>query len=84
MSSLRFSNYRAITARFDSTGTCGHAIAKGDAIGYARVGRGHSATSCATCWAKWSAENAEADQQEAAFTGYGEQYEDGGYAGGYR
>ncbi len=60
---VRFHDYRTITARFDSQGTCGHAIQKGDQIGYARHG-GKSHTSCPDCWAKWSSENAEADRYE--------------------
>ena len=45
-----FDNYRDILAKFDSTGSCGHAIAKGDAIGYNPRNR---KTSCATCWHRW-------------------------------
>ena len=57
----RFDHYREIDARFASTGSCGHAIAKGDRIGW------HPAlkkTQCADCWARWVAENAEADMLE--------------------
>ena len=57
----RFDNYREIDARFASTGTCGHSIAKGDRIGW------HSSlkkTQCAACWTRWCAENAEADMLE--------------------
>ena len=57
----RFDNYREIDARFASTGTCGHAIAKGDRIGWhPRLKK----TQCADCWARWVAENAEADALE--------------------
>ncbi len=58
----RFSNYRTITARFDSTGSCGHEIKRGDAIGYHRSLK---KTQCAACWSRWQAENAEADYLEA-------------------
>ncbi len=57
----RFDNYRDLSARFASTGTCGHAIAKGDAIGW------HpdlKKTQCADCWRRWCAENAEAEAME--------------------
>jgi hypothetical protein len=57
----RFDNYREIDARFASTGTCGHAISKGDRIGW------HPSlkkTQCASCWSRWCAENAEADMLE--------------------
>ncbi len=57
----RFDNYREIDTRFASTGTCGHAIVKGDRIGW------HPAlkkTQCAACWTRWAAENAEADMLE--------------------
>jgi hypothetical protein len=56
----RFDNYRAITAKFDSTGACGHPIKKGDPIGWHR---NHGAQ-CPACWTRWSAENAEADALE--------------------
>ncbi len=57
----RFDNYRELDARFASTGTCGHAIAKGDRIGW------HPSlkrTQCTSCWTRWVAENAEADALE--------------------
>jgi hypothetical protein len=57
----RFSDYFEITARFDSTGSCGHAIHKGDRIGWARRNR---ETQCPECWTRWVAENAEADAME--------------------
>lgn len=53
----RFDNYSEINARFASTGTCGHDIAKGDRIGWHR---GLKKTQCADCWARWCTENAEA------------------------
>ena len=57
----RFYNYREIDARFASTGTCGHAISKGDRIGWhPRLKK----TQCAGCWQRWVAENAEADTLE--------------------
>ena len=57
----RFPNYRTITARFASTGSCGHEINKGDSIGWnPRVKK----TQCAACWARWQAEHAEADYLE--------------------
>ena len=54
----RFEDYREIEARFDSAGTCGHTIKRGDPIGYAPRYR---QTQCAACWARWVAENREAD-----------------------
>jgi hypothetical protein len=59
----RFDNYRDITARFDSTGNCGHPIKKGDRIGYSK----RHGCKCADCWSKWSAENAEADAMERGY-----------------
>ena len=60
----RFDNYREIDARFASTGTCGHEIAKGDRIGW----HPHlKKTQCAACWARWVAENAEADAIESGY-----------------
>ncbi len=57
----RFDNYREIDARFASTGSCGHEIAKGDPIGWhPRLKK----TQCAACWQRWCAENAEADMLE--------------------
>lgn len=56
----RFDNYRGMPAKFDSTGACGHPIKKGEAIGWHRK---HGAQ-CAACWARWSAENAEAAAYE--------------------
>ena len=57
----RFYNYREIEARFASEGTCGHAISKGDRIGWHR---GLKKTQCTACWGRWCAENAEADMME--------------------
>ena len=57
----RFDNYREIDARFASTGTCGHAIAKGDRIGWHPILK---KTQCTACWQRWCAENAEADVLE--------------------
>lgn len=57
----RFCNYCTITARFDSEGSCGHPIVKGDRIGWNKRAK---KTRCATCWRKWVAENAEADYLE--------------------
>jgi len=59
----RFDDYREIVARYASTGKCGHAIAKGDVIGWHKRGGAY----CAACWAKWRAENAEADAIEAGY-----------------
>ena len=63
---LRFNDYREITAGYPSTSTCGHEIVSGDVIGYApkRYSGKGGVTSCATCWAKWKAENAAADFDE--------------------
>jgi hypothetical protein len=71
----RFDNYREITAKFASTGKCGHAIQAGDRIGYNR----QHGCQCSSCWARWSAENAEAAQYEAA----NNSYEDRGMFGDY-
>ena len=57
----RFDNYVQITAKFASTGSCGHPINRGDTIGY---NRRHQKTYCPACWRKWSAENAEAEAYE--------------------
>ena len=59
----RFSNYREITAKFDSTGKCGHPIKKGDRIGYNKNHGCH----CSSCWSKWVAENREADAIESGY-----------------
>ncbi len=59
-----FYNYAEISARFASTGTCGHAIAKGDVIGwYPSLKK----TQCASCWQHWVAENAEAKAMERGY-----------------
>ena len=68
----RFDHYRSITARFNSTGKCGHPIKKGDQIGYHRT---HGCR-CADCWAKWSSENREAEMQEQQ-SGYLSDYQSG-------
>ena len=60
---LRFNDHREIAARFDSVGSCGHDIKKGDTIGYARRGRDVH-TNCPACWSAWVAENQEADMYE--------------------
>ena len=58
----RYDNYAEISARFASTGTCGHEIKKGDRIGwYPSLKK----TQCAACWTAWVAENYEADRYEA-------------------
>ena len=59
----RFDNYREITAKFDSTGKCGHEIKKGDRIGY---NKDHGCR-CSVCWDKWYAENKEAEMIERGF-----------------
>ena len=65
----RFNSYRGISAKFDSIATCGHPVKAGDAIGFAPSRRrgAKSETQCADCWAKWQAENAEADAIEAGY-----------------
>ena len=60
----RFSNYTEMAARFDSVGACGHAIKTGDRIGWNRRVR---KAQCAACWARWVAENHEADILESRF-----------------
>jgi hypothetical protein len=59
----RFDTYREITAKLDSTGKCGHAIKKGDRIGWHPK---HGAY-CTACWTRWVAENREADAIEAGY-----------------
>lgn len=66
--SLRYSDYRTLTARFPSTATCGHSVNKGDIIGFARRCP-ETATQCPECWAKWQAENAAADHDERFYRG---------------
>lgn len=62
-----FSNYRQIISQFAGTATCGHPITKGDAIGWASGRRREkSETQCKDCWVRWSAENREAADYEAA------------------
>ena len=63
---FRFNDYREIQAKFNSTGTCGHTIRKGDTIGWARKRR-VSETQCTDCWVKWVDENREADAIEAGY-----------------
>lgn len=59
-----YDRYRSLVARFNSTGHCGHPITQGEAIGYnGRLRR----TVCASCWASWQAENAEAAEYEARY-----------------
>ena len=60
----RFDNYQEIDARFASTGTCGHSIAKGDRIGWQPAIK---KTQCAACWSRWVAENAEAEASERGY-----------------
>jgi hypothetical protein len=59
----RFDNYREITAKFDSTGKCGHSIKKGDRIGWNKTHGCH----CSDCWSRWVAENRESDAIEAGY-----------------
>lgn len=70
----RFADFRPITAKYASTGTCGHPIAKGDLIGFAPRKR---ETACRPCWERWDGENAEAAALEGRDFGYCEQ--DGRY-----
>ena len=70
--SYRFNDYTGINAQFNSTGSCGHAIKKGDDIGWARGNRRRgrkSETQCADCWAKWVDENREAQAYEDRYCG---------------
>ena len=60
----RFTYYREIEARFDSTGACGHAIKRGDRIGWNKRAK---RTQCAACWARWVDENREADAIESGY-----------------
>lgn len=54
MSARNFNQYRELVAKFDSAGTCGHPIARGDVIGFSRLGRWSSPqTQCAQCWDAW-------------------------------
>jgi|GEM_PF-2302449 len=70
MSTLRFNDHRELTAKFHSIGTCGHEIMKGQRIGYATSRSGRKSVICPACWAKWCAENVEADRLEGASFGY--------------
>jgi hypothetical protein len=68
MPAPNFYSYHEMKAKFDSKSTScggpeGHDIKKGDVIGYCR--KGAAFVHCADCWAKWKAENAEADAAEA-------------------
>ncbi len=65
MNTNTFANYREIISRFASVGKCGHAINKGDTIGWHRV---HGAQ-CAKCWQQWKADNAAADFDERQING---------------
>lgn len=69
MSTHRFNDYREFISKYESTADCGHAIKKGDVIGWSpRRGRwDKSKTQCADCWSRWKAENAEADAIEAGY-----------------
>ncbi len=58
----RFCNYREILAKFDSTGAC-HPIKKGEVIGW----HTRHGAQCPICWAKWVAENREAEAIEAGY-----------------
>ena len=64
MSKARYDDHVEISARFDSTGTCGHQIKKGDRIGWARQFR---ETRCAVCWESWAGENQAADFDEMQY-----------------
>lgn len=76
----RFNDYTGINARFDSMSTScgtntpggGHAIKKGDYIGWARGNRRRgrkSETQCADCWARWVDENRDAQAYEDRYSG---------------
>lgn len=59
----RFSDFGEMVARFDSKGCSDtHDIKRGDVIGYSRRFR---RAICAACWARWVAENREADLIES-------------------
>jgi hypothetical protein len=65
MLTRRFDDFREITAKFDSTATCGHAAKAGDRIGYAgKRGYRQPEICCADCWSKWCDENREAAAYE--------------------
>ena len=64
MNNDRFDNYREIQARFNSIGNCGHAIKKGEIIGY---NSRNKKCQCANCWSRWVVENREADAIEAGY-----------------
>lgn len=67
-----FDNYRTIQAKFASQGACGHAIAKGDRIGYNPLLK---RVRCASCWRRWEDENLESSLHEQRF----EAQQRGGY-----
>lgn len=67
-----YNDYIAIKSKFDSDGTCGHRIRKGDDIGYSRTGKYAKAeTQCAECWRKWSNEVATERDYSASWGGWG-------------
>lgn len=64
----RFNNYREITAKRATPATesaCGHAIARGDRIGW---NRGLRRVRCRDCWTAWVNENQEAQMIEDGLT----------------
>lgn len=67
-----YENYREIVAKFPSVGICGHAIAKGDRIGWRPTSK---KTVCSSCWTEWI----EKDDCESA-DGYDYEYANGGAA----
>lgn len=60
----RFSNYRELIAKRagEACGERRHEVLPGDVIGWHA---GLRKACCAECWARWCAENAEADRAES-------------------
>lgn len=61
----RFDNYRERRANVAGHGACGHAVAKGDVIGWNH----RHGVRCTKCWTAWVAENRAADEDERFMSG---------------
>ena len=53
-------SFKEITARFQTTGSCGHLIMRDDVIGYDRAGM---RTRCETCWRNMKERAARGEQR---------------------
>jgi len=64
---MRFNDFWQMASKRASVGCVNgtdHPIRKGDVIGWSRK---HRAACCASCWAKWTAENDAAEFDEAQY-----------------